>query len=366
MDAALLLKKTDTPRALTADAVRRFYERYLFLDTGSREHVLVVFYDAPLPEAFWEGLKAVRGTRVLPVDASRLDSQARFLASLYAPEKRYLSVHDYCQHTFFPPVATAVKYLEHKASADYTSFEFPRFDVTPEQAETLILRYVSDDPAEHMRRSDAFFARLGEDPGYRIEVRSGPARDRVLEVRGPAPWMEIAGPLKEGDVRFAPGAELFHSGTAVNGVLHCNAGINLLPLRGTRVDEKLCRELLALGERLPGEPLDVVVHQGRVVDVLPSRGSTLAAGFQAVFSTDVAFSHVIEVGVGLSDGAGPIINGWGATSNEAIPGVHLGIGADPGAVSRFKTQVHMDFVVPDVDIDINGRRYLTAGRFSVP
>lgn len=357
MDTALSVKPPLTP-----ELVRDFYQRYLFLDTGGREHLLVLFYDEPLPAALLEGLRAVPGTRLLAVDSSKLDSQVRFLETIEDPERKYLSIHDFCQTTYYPKAQAAVTFCEKPRGVDYTSFEFPRFGATPEQLETLIYRFVAGDPAEQLRRADAFYGRLGEDRGYCIRVRSGPRRDRLLEVRGPSPWLEICGPLQEGDLRFAPGAELFYSGTAVNGVLHCNAGINLLPLRGGNSDPATCERLLSLSSQLPEEPVDVVIREGRITE-LRSERDVVAAQLREIFASDEAYSHVIEVGIGLSDAAAPLINGWGATSNEAVPGVHIGIGADPGNTLRFKTSIHLDFVVPDLDIEVNAHPYFQSGRF---
>jgi len=348
MDPAL---RVEQRRELTT----RFYSNYLNFPHDGREHISVLFYDRPLPRWFGEGLEAIQGTRWIYVDANKIASQREVLEALWAPGKRYLSVHDYVVDTFFPGFQTAVRFTEVGHDVDYTSFEFPRFDVTQDQMEELLWRYVRGDCRDQLQRADVFYQILGNDPGYEVVVRSGPNRTQTLVVRGPEPWMELVGPLCEGNVRFAPGAELFYHGRQVSGTLHCNAGINLLPLRSPDPEVELCRALLDAAQVLRDDPIDLEIRGGRVV-AIRSVGPA-ARRFKDLFATDEAFSHVVEVGLGLSVTAGPLEYTWAATSNEAVAGIHLGIGADPADTARFNTQVHLDFVCPDASIEVNGKLY---------
>ena len=183
----------------------------------------------------------------------------------------------------------------------------------------------------------------------------------MLTLRGPFPWMELCGPLAEGDIRFAPGSELFYNGSRVDGTLYCAGGINLLPLRSVRLEEETCRALLELGRHIPEDPLDLDFVAGRLAGIR-SRGP-LAQHFMAIFRSHEAFSWAVEVGIGMAAAAGPLIRDWAAPSNEAVPGVHVGLGADPGNPWRFSTNVHLDFVAPDVQIAVNGQSYFERGTF---
>lgn len=354
MDSALLLNER---RAST----QRFFERYLNREVGGREHVSVLFVDRDLPLWFTKGLHDCEGTRWEIVNAREIVSQREVVAALWDPERRYVSVHDYAAECFFPAAHSAVRFAEVSRGIDYTSFEFPRFGLTDDQVEELLLRYVRGDPLLHEQHADAFYSFLDDDASYRVEIRSGPSREYTLVVRGPEPWTDLAGPLVEGNIRFAPGAELFYHGKAVSGTLWCDAGINLLPLRHPQTDIALCSRLLALSQEIPADPLLIELSEGRVVR-LSSRGP-LADRFNDVLACDEAFSHVVEVGLGLSEACSPLVREWAATSNEAVPGVHVGIGADPANTSRFKTRVHLDFVCPDVEIVLRGRTWFNRGRF---
>jgi hypothetical protein len=351
-----------TASTLDAERVQAFFERYLCLDTGGREHVTVLFYDRPLPEPFLAGLREVRGTRLVTVAIDRLRSQAELLTAMYEPGQRYLSVHDYCVETVFPLELSASGFAQRAGRAiDYTSFEFPRFDVTEEQISLLLRRFTRSDPSREAAQSEAFFALLGDHPGYRVTIHSGAGLDCVLTIEGPSPWMELCGPLVEGDIRFAPGSELFYNGAAVNGTLHCAGGVNLLPLRSDRLDEPMCRAILGLGRRIPEDPLDLHFSAGCLIDI--QSAGPLAGEFMALFQRDAAFTWVGEVGIGMAKSAGPLIHDWAAPSNEAVPGVHVGLGANPGDPLRFDTTVHMDFVAPEVQIAVNGAGFYDRGTF---
>jgi hypothetical protein len=342
-------------------AATRFFERYLNLLVGEREHISILFIDNDLPTWFMEGIHSCKGTRWVVVDAGSICSQRDVLLSLWNPEARYVSVHDYVTKTFFPLHATAVRFAEVANSIDYTSFEFPRFDLSAQQIAVLLARYVVGDPCIQERLADAFYRLLADDPSYKIEILSGPSFEHSLIVRGPLPWMDLAGPLVEGNVRFAPGAELFYHGTAVSGTLWCSGGINLLPLRHPETDVDLCRRLIALGRELDADPVLLAIRDGRVSD-LSSVGS-LGEQLKESFAVDEGFSHIVEVGIGLGENCAPLISDWAATSNEAVPGIHVGIGADPANTRRFRTRVHMDFVCPDVKIIVNGHAWFDSGKF---
>jgi hypothetical protein len=350
-------------KAMDNETVRRFFQRYLVKDERRREHLTVLFFDLELPSSFYEGLRGVERTRLITVDAREIDSPAAVLAEHWDPDRRYLSVHDYLSRLMFPEEHSAINFCKSREAVDYTSFEFPRFDTTTEQVEMLLFRYVSGDPERESSYADSFYSKLGDNPDYEIQVLSGKELDRSLTVSGPAPWMEICGPLVEGDIRFAPGSELFYNGESMQGVLHCDGAINLLPIRGFELDQGLCRRLLNLGRRIPSDPIDLFFRGGRLTDMRSEGG--LATEFRDAFSTNAAFSSVVEVGIGLMHAAGPLIREWAAPTNEAVPGVHVGLGADPGNLSRFTCGTHMDFVAPHVKIQVNGAPFYDRGTFFV-
>jgi hypothetical protein len=352
----------DTLLPLNADDVRRFYQAYLCTDVAPREHLTIVFHDFELPKALVDGISAVKGTRLILANMREENDQLKVMEKWWDPSKRYLSVHDFTTDCFSSPERSAIPYAERGRGCDFTSFEFPRFDLQPDQIEHLLAVVARSQQSQEVARADRFFEMLGTNSDYELLIRSGPDRRHTLRVGGPSPWLEICGPLTESEVRFSPGCELFYSGLNVNGVIHCSGAINLLPLRGPEFDEPLCRELMRLGAALGESPVDLHFSAGRLTDVC-ANVPQMAQAFKAVFASDVAFSHLVEVGIGTRDSAKPLIRNWAATSNECVPGVHVGLGADPGSPKRFKTQVHVDFVLPDVSVEVNGRLYYDGAQF---
>ncbi|MCB2261968.1 MAG: hypothetical protein LGR52_03380 [Candidatus Thiosymbion ectosymbiont of Robbea hypermnestra] len=343
----------------------KFFDSYLNPDVGPREHISLLFTDLNLPDWFMDGLEKVKGTKWKLVDTRTIESQRAVLEEFWNPKTRYISVHDYTAHGFFGAGQSAVKFAEVNDGIDYTSFEFPRFGLTAEQIEVLLRRYVSGDPHEHMGHVDAFFALLNNNPRYSIAFQTGPNHDHALAVTGPGPWMELAGPLCEGNMRFAPGAEIFYHGRDVSGELYCSEGINLLPLRSNDPQKDLCEQFLRLGHLIREDPLILSIEASSLVDYSSARGKS-AQLFKQLSDTDAAFFHLVEVGIGMSHAASPLIHDWAATSNEAVPGVHIGIGADPANTGRFKTNVHVDFVCPTARILVNGKPFYDGKTFVGP
>lgn len=343
----------------------RFFHGYLNLDVGSREHVSLLFTDVNLPDWFLVGLGGVKGTTWKVVDTRTIESQRTLLEGLWDPRARYISVHDYTAHRFFGVDQSAVKFAEVSNSIDYTSFEFPRFGLTSEQIAILLCRYVSGDPFQHIGHVDAFFELLNDDPDYNIVFQTGPKHSYELTVAGPGPWMELAGPLCEGNMRFAPGAEIFYHDGDVSGELHCSEGINLLPLRSNDPEKDLCQQFLRLGRLIQEDPIVLSIEASKVVGYRSACGRSEQL-FRQITETNAAFYQLVEVGIGMSYAASPLIHDWGATSNEAVPGVHVGIGADPANTKRFKTNVHVDFVCPTSRILVNDKLFYDGKAFVSP
>ncbi|MFJ9041442.1 hypothetical protein ACIRF8_33365 [Streptomyces sp. NPDC102406] len=361
-----------THRPLRAPDVTRFVRAALPRFTDGRRVTVVGFYDRELPEALWQGISAVPDLTLIAYDLREGDPTDHLEKLLSAPDAGHFSFHDFCQVLSRPTSRFAKGYAKSRtatgdepgAGADYTSYEFPRRDLESWQVETVLAGHFAGDPAEQRRSADRFFSLLsrGDGADYTVEVLSGPASERRrLTVTGKSPWMELCGPSVVGDVRFAPGCELFWNGAEVDGDFHCTGALNLLPL-GNEFDDAPYRRLLELGALLPDEAVDLRLKAGRLTGI--DSPGPLAAAFAEVFASDVAYSHVVEVGIGLSPAALPLITSWASPTNEAVSGVHVGLGADPAHIDRFATRIHLDFVAPDVTVLVNGELFYDQGRFT--
>jgi hypothetical protein len=356
VDSALLLNRD----RLSTDAVRDFFREYLCIRKDAGVHHTVLFHDGLVPRVWTDGLRGIPETELRCVDVRAIDAPAQYLVDNFDVDRAYVSVHEFLVDRLLRADQSAASVVRRTTRMDYTSYEFPRFGCTSAQRDCILARHTAGRPARQRAVADRFFALLQSRVPYTIEVRSG--SDSVLRVCDVHPWLELCGPLAPGDVRFIPGCEVFYSGKSVNGRLHARSGLNLLAFRraGAYPPNEIAvyDKLLAADRALRRAPVDFVFEEGVVVAVEgPSRPAEL---LREIMET-TAYRTVNEVGIGVNECAGPMIGDFAATSNEAIPGIHVGLGADPGQPSRFTTSIHFDVVEPEVEIRVNGHLFFSAG-----
>jgi hypothetical protein len=342
--------------------ISNFYQQRLNLSIENRKHHTVVFHDVELPTALLDGLQKIKRTQLHIFKVDQRADPANILRKLGNSDECYISVHDFLSSTVYDKNASAREFIKASLNGDYTCFEFPRFGYKESHFQELLSRYVASDPIQEQAYADRFFDLLLDDHGYTVDILSGPEREYKLSVKGPAPWMELCGPLMDGDLRFAPGSELFYNGNQVDGAFYCKGALNLLPIRGMEIDGELCGHLIELGKRLPHEPFAVTFNSGKLMTI--SGEGKLAEDFSKVLFTP-AYQHLVEVGIGLMPSALPFIYDWAAPSNEGAPGVHLGFGANPGNVFASTTSIHMDVVNPEAEILVNGKHFFKDGKFAL-
>ena len=323
---------------------RIHFEKYLAnIKNDTTKHVTLIFFDINLPHYLIEGVKQIKGTEVHFIDLKSIESQKQEILKFYNPQKNYVSIFDYSYETFFPIEETALSLISNGKGMDYTSFEFPRYNINEFQIDFLVKKQILSDPEKELQYADLFFNLLGNNSNYQIQLFSGNNSEYCLNVPGPNPWMEVCGPLCEGNVRFSPGCELFRDGHNVNGEFLCSEGINLLPFRSNNLAIQTCDQFLRLGRNLVYDPILIELQNSQITSINSKKDS--AKILKDIIRLNYEFSWCVEIGLGLCPSAAPIENNWGATSNESIPGFHIGFGADPGDTSRFATPIHVDFMI---------------------
>lgn len=356
MDTALLLR----PRSSAAAAVRAHFESYLNRAHGARRHRTIVIHDGRVPDYLCDALADVSWTRFELLDARQVTNQASYLQACQGSGD-YLSVHELVVDLAISAETGAVRFAKHAQRCDFTSYEFPRFSCTDSERDLILLRHFAGRPLEQRVIADRFFDLLGRQVPYEVTVRSGVDLACELRVVSRTPWLELCGPLMAGDLRFTPGCELFYAGTEVSGEIAFGSGLNIVPLKCDRQysakELEAYARLLELSCSLAEHGLVVMVENGRIGRV-DERGSSVSE----LLSLDPAYRLVNEVGIGLNAAALPLVKDWAATSNEAVPGMHLGLGADPGNRTLFDTAIHFDFVEPAVQIEVNGELFYSRER----
>jgi hypothetical protein len=341
-----------------------FLKSYLNL-TVDIIHETVVFYDRLwVAEMFSQAFTDINRTNVTFIDGRNIDSPKVEIETRWLGRNNYLSILDLCCDTTFPNDESSIAYtLDHK-QCDVTTLEAARHDLTDERLLATFRKVFACSLQNQTIRADAFYGALGLSPnGYEVIVRSGLNKEATLTIDDTDPWMEICGGLKELDVRFLPSAELFYSGNRVNGQLICvNSAFSLLPLRSNRPkDYELYLKLLEIGKLMSDQTVTLTVENRKVIDMTSS--GSFASRYHELTSGIIGLNYIVEVGIGLSYAALPLERSWGATNNEAASGVHLGLGADPTDTTRFETDMHLDFVCPEVEIIVNNQDFFRSGQF---
>ena len=331
--------------------VFRFYSQYLNLQTGLK-HRTVVIHDGRLPPEMVEGLKAVRETNCHFVDGRVVNDHAKYVRELACSASEYISIHEFYLDSALSSEVSAKRLCSEK-NCDFTSYEFVRPVCTNAQRDTTLARHFGADLSMQDAIANTFFQFLRKQcTPYEVRFESVAGS---LRVKDSIPWLELLGPLQEGDVRFCPGSELFYSGKNVRGTLSCSGCNNVVLLKRAmgygKEELDVAKRLVEIGKGKPSDGFILTIEDGIIVEVC---GDTRSAKlFREITAEDEAYRTLNEVGVGLNISAVPAVREWSCPANEALPGVHLGFGADPGKGRTFGTAVHFDIVERDVRMFVN-------------
>ena len=242
--------------------------------------------------------------------------------------------------------------------------------------------------AAAMRAADAFVAPTSKSLSHtraRKEATEAGVRGATL----PGVTEEMLGRLMGGDFeamrrRSRAVAELLSRGTAAH--LTCPRGSDLeldLTGRDALADDGDLREAGAFGNLpcgegfispasgsgtvhatslasvgLPDDPVELVVEDGALVRADGAAGETFFARLDAHGADG---RHLAELGVGTNDEA--TLTGNVLEDEKILGTVHVAFGASAGIGGTVSVPVHLDCVVVDATLDVDGERVLDAGRF---
>jgi leucyl aminopeptidase (aminopeptidase T) len=137
------------------------------------------------------------------------------------------------------------------------------------------------------------------------------------------------------------------------GNLPCGEGF-IAPLAGEGAI--VASSLAPLG--LTHEPAQLTVHGGRIVEAHGGLGPEYLSRLAAHGERG---TNLAELGVGTNDRAGLTGN---ILEDEKILGtVHIAFGASAGIGGDVSVPIHLDVVILDATLDIEGTRVLDAGRY---
>jgi leucyl aminopeptidase (aminopeptidase T) len=143
---------------------------------------------------------------------------------------------------------------------------------------------------------------------------------------------------------------------AAFGNLPCGEGF-LAPLTGD--GRAVVSSLAALG--LTDEPARLTIKDGRLMAAAGGLGPEFLARLTAHGDKG---TNLAELGVGTNDRA--ILTGNVLEDEKILGTVHIAFGASAGIGGTVSVPIHLDAVVVDATLEVDGRAVLDAGRFVLP
>jgi leucyl aminopeptidase (aminopeptidase T) len=137
------------------------------------------------------------------------------------------------------------------------------------------------------------------------------------------------------------------------GNLPCGEGF-IAPLNGS--GEIVASSLAPLG--LSDEPATLTVRDGRIVD---ARGGLGPEYLKRLTAHGELGTNLAELGVGTNDCA--TLTGNVLEDEKILGTIHVAFGASAGIGGTVSVPIHLDVVVTDATLEIDGQRVLEAGRW---
>jgi leucyl aminopeptidase (aminopeptidase T) len=232
-------------------------------------------------------------------------------------------------------LAPTTKSLSHTVARKRASDAGARGATMPGVTEDMLARVMAVDFETMAARSKAVAALL--DAGTRAHVTCPRGTDLQLAIDG------RAGISDDGDLT-ARGAF---------GNLPCGEGF-IAPAFGEGTVVAVSLAQLGLSE----EPARLTVAEGRLVAADDGLGPEF---IELLLAHGEAGTNLAELGVGTNDRARLTGN---VLEDEKILGtVHVAFGASAGIGGRVSVPIHLDVVVVDASLEIDGRRVLDHGRY---
>ena len=232
-------------------------------------------------------------------------------------------------------IAPTTKSLSHTTARKRASDAGVRGATMPGVTEDMLARVMAVDFSTMAARSRAVAAILNDASTARITCPRG--TDLTVEVTG------RAGIADDGDLT-APGAF---------GNLPCGEAF-VAPRTGQ--GRVVAMSLAPLG--LTDEPATLTVEDGGIVE---AQGGLGPPYIELLRAHGELGTNLAELGIGTNDRAQLTGN---VLEDEKILGtVHVAFGASAGIGGTVSVPIHLDVVVVDASVEIDGRRVLDAGRY---
>ncbi len=232
-------------------------------------------------------------------------------------------------------IAPTRRSLSHTVARRQATGAGARGATMPGVSEDMLARVMAVDFTTMAARSQAVAALLSA--GSRARVTCPRGSELVLDLTG------RSGIADDGDLT-APGAF---------GNLPCGEGF-IAPVSGEGT--VVASSLASLG--LSDEPATLTVRGGRIVGAQGGGGPQFLEQLEA---HGEAGTNLAELGVGTNDQA--TLTGLVLEDEKILGTIHVAFGASAGIGGTVSVPVHLDAVVLDVTLEVDGQIVLDAGRY---
>jgi leucyl aminopeptidase (aminopeptidase T) len=236
---------------------------------------------------------------------------------------------------FIAPTSRSLSHtVARKAATDAGS----RGATMPGVTEDMLARVMAVDFDQMAARSRAVAARLDAGAIARVTCPLGTQLTLDLTTR--------AGISDDGDLTAA----------GAFGNLPCGEGF-IAPIGGE--GRIVASSLAPLG--LSDEPATLTVADGRIVAAVGGLGPDYLERLQAHGELGV---NLAELGVGTNDRA--MLTGNILEDEKLLGSVHIAFGASAGIGGTVSVPIHLDVVILDASLEVDGQPILEAGRYVLP
>jgi leucyl aminopeptidase (aminopeptidase T) len=306
------------------DAVRTTLTRCLGVRPGEQLLVVVDPRTRPLGEAL---IDAGRELGAEPTLAA-MDERAAHGTEPPPPVAAALAACDVF-------VAPTTRSLSHTTARSRATDAGARGATMPGVTEEMLTRVMAGDIDAMVRRSREVGALL--DAGARAHVTCPLGTDLIVDLRGRTGMADDGMLTAPGAFGNLPAGEGFIAPAGAAGTVLASS------LAGIGVSER---------------PARLEVRDGRIVDARGGGGPELLGQLRAHGAPG---TNLAELGVGTNEAA--TLTGNVLEDEKILGSVHVAFGASAGIGGTVSVPIHLDVVVVDATLEIDGRAVLEAGRY---
>jgi aminopeptidase len=226
-------------------------------------------------------------------------------------------------------LAPTVQSLSHTAARRAATDGGARAATLPGVSQEMLARLMSADLKELRRRSHEL-----------VEILTGGSEARITTAKGSDLTLSL-----EGRRAIPDTGELTEPGAFGN--LPCGEGF-IAPLED-RGEGRLVVDGTIASVGVPSSPVELTLEEGRLVSAAGAEGEQL---MQLLGKHGKKATHVAELGIGTNEKA--ILSPEVLEAEKILGTVHVAFGASAGIGGRIQVPVHLDCVVMEPDLTVDG------------